>query len=499
MKQGLVILTIVAVSVLLGAWVLLSDRAGPVPSGAETHVGESGHDAREETPLKGPHGGRLFRAGDFALELTIFEAGVPPEFRAYGYADGEPLPPQAMSLTVTLHRLGRPPEVIRFTPERDYLRGSRTVVEPHSFEVALAAGYRGATHRWGYSQVEGRVELPEAAARRAGVEIATAGPQRIQSTVQLPGEIGFDRDRLVHITPRLPGVAASAPAHLGAKVEKGQVLAVIESRELADLAAEYLAARGRTRLARDTHARERQLWREKISAEQDYRAARQRLAEAEIAEANARQALVALGVAPEAVGRGRALARHELRSPIAGTVIEKHLAVGEAVAADTSVFVIADLSRVWAEFAVSPEHFDAVRLGETVRVRSDAPELSAEGPVEHVGALVGDESRTAEAHVELENPGARWRPGLFVTVEAVRAVRDAPVVVRSDAIQTWRDGPAVFARYGEYFEVRPVTPGLSDGTWTEVLDGLLPGESYAAGNSFVLKAELGKAGATHDH
>ena len=99
----------------------------------------------------------------------------------------------------------------------------------------------------------------------------------------------------------------------------------------------------------------------------------------------------------------------------------------------------------------------------------------------------------------MQNPEGRWRPGLFVTVEVVQEEVTVPVAVSVDAIQTFRDWSVVFVQYGDLFEVRPLELGRNDGQWVEVLHGLLPGERYVARNSFILKAELGKSGATHDH
>jgi cobalt-zinc-cadmium efflux system membrane fusion protein len=99
----------------------------------------------------------------------------------------------------------------------------------------------------------------------------------------------------------------------------------------------------------------------------------------------------------------------------------------------------------------------------------------------------------------VENPEGRWRPGLFVAVEIVQEEVTVPVAVAVDAIQTFRDRPVVFVQYGDLYEMRPLELGRSNGQWVEVLHGLSPGERYVARNSFILKAELGKAGATHDH
>ena len=198
-------------------------------------------------------------------------------------------------------------------------------------------------------------------------------------------------------------------------------------------------------------------------------------------------------------GGSDGLTRYEIRAPIDGVVTEKHLSVGEAVKEDASIFTIADLSTVWAEMTIYPKDLAVVKLGQKVTVRASALNAEAEGRVAYVGSLIGEQTRSAKARVTLENPERRWRPGLFVSVDLVQDETEVPVAVSVDAIQTYRDWKVVFGRFGSFFEARPVELGRSDGKMVEVLKGLAPGTRYAATNSFVLKADLGKAGASHDH
>src|SRR5450830_218880 len=201
----------------------------------------------------------------------------------------------------------------------------------------------------GHEEVEGRLELTAAQSRAAGVVIATAAPGRIKTTIALPGEIRFNEDRTAHVVPRLAGVVEAVQADLGQLVKKGQILAVIASTELSEQRSGLLSAQRRLSLARSTYEREEKLWREKISAEQDYLQAQQAWREAEIAVQNAQQKLNALG----ATGGGKGpLNRYEIRAPFDGMVLEKHIALGEAVKEDANIFVISDLSTVWAEIAV---------------------------------------------------------------------------------------------------------------------------------------------------
>ena len=509
-RSILVTAGIVAAGVLLGSLILIGGKTAVTSEDhreekAKHEKAERGEKGRtEEPPPKGAHGGRLFSNGDFALEVTIFEQGVPPEFRAYALEKGKPVDPAEVKLRVRVERLGAQPELVSFRKEGDFLRGERVIVEPHSFKVSVTAERKGQTYQWTYEQSEGRIRMDAAAMKNAGIELRTAGPARIRSTLQLQGEIQFNQDRLAHVVPRLAGVVVKSGKNLGDPVKKGDLLAVLESRTLADLKSEHPSIQTRLELARETFEREKRLWEEKISAQQDYLASRQALAEAEIAYRNVEQKLLALGLTHGAVmrrdsGGSDGLTRYEIHAPIDGVVIEKHLAIGEAVKEDASIFTIADLSTVWAEVTVYPKDLSGVKLGQKLTVRASALNAEAEGRVAYVGSLIGEQTRSAKARVTLPNPERSWRPGLFVTVDLVQDETEVPVAVSAEAIQTYRDRTVVFARFGELFEARPVELGRNDGKTVEVVRGLAPGTPYAATNSFVLKADLGKAGASHDH
>jgi cobalt-zinc-cadmium efflux system membrane fusion protein len=345
-----------------------------------------------------------------------------------------------------------------------------------------------------------KITLSDAQITAAGVTLATAAPARISTTITLPGEIRFNEDRTAHVVPKLSGVVTSVSADLGQSVRQGQVLAVIASSGLSEQRSELLSAQRRLALAGTTLERERKLWEDKISAEQDYLQAKQAMNEAEIAVQNARQKLNAFGAdSRSGASASAALNRLELRAPFDGMVMEKHLALGEAVKEDANVFTISDLSTVWTEIAVPPKDLNLMRVGETVIVKASSFDAQASGKITYVGSLVGEQTRTAKARVALANPDRAWRPGLFVNVEAPAGQADAAVAVAADAIQTVEGKPSVFVKVAGGFEVRPVVAGRSDGKLTEVLQGLKAGARYAASGSFVLKAEQGKDSAEHAH
>lgn len=498
-KQLGMIALIVLAGLVLAVMLLRQDKHGhgdgaPAASAEQLPQDAHAHDKPPQEAPRGPHGGRLLAQQDYAIEVTLFEQNVAPHFRLYTFADGQPLDPAASSVTLELKRLGRPLQRLQFTSEGDYLKSDQVVEEPHSFEVIIHVQHDGKRYRFAYEQVEARVEMSDRQLELNGIEILTAGPATIRSSLELIGEIRLNADRAVTVVPRLTGIVEAVSANAGDTVSKGQVLAVISSQSLADQRSELMAAQQRLGLARTTYEREKRLWEERISAEQDYLAARQAMQEAQIAVDSARQKLEAIG------GRGgNDLTRYEIRAPIAGVIADKQIAVGQVVREDVPIFVVADLTTVWADMTVYAKDLGTVRKGRQLTLKAAAFDAAAVGEVAYVSPLVGEATRTAVARVVLLNPQGLWRPGLPVTGELVAEEVEVPLAVATEGLQSLRDRPVVFARYGQQFEARPLELGRADGRYAEVLDGLLPGERYAAKNSFLIKAELGKAGASHDH
>ncbi len=490
---------VVLVGIVLAFTIL---RMGKTTVSDSREHAESQHEDEEQ--VKGPHGGRLLSEDGFQIEITIYERGIPPQFRIYVFDKGKAINLEEVKLTIELHRLGGRVEVINFRREGDYLCGDKIIEEPHSFDVKVLAEHKDKSYRWEYSQVEGRVEFAPEAIQSTGIGIETAGPAQIKTVLELPGEIELNADKVVHVVPRVSGVVTEVYKNLGDAVKYGEIIAVLDSREVAELKSEYMASTKRVELARATFERKERLWKQKISPEKDYLSSRQALAEEEInLQANVHK-LLALGFSQNELDSisemtGRGLTRYELKAQFDGIVIKKEIAVGEAIKEDADIFAIADLCTVWVGVTVYAKDLRVVKVGQNVTVRSKILDLEANGTLTYLGPLVGEQTRTAQGRVVVRNPEERWRPGLFVTVEVVQEEVTVPVAVSVDAIQTFRDWSVVFVQYDDLFEVHPLQLGRNDGQWVEVLHGLSPGEKYVARNSFILKAELGKAGATHDH
>jgi cobalt-zinc-cadmium efflux system membrane fusion protein len=248
-RKSLSIIIILAVGVALAVMILQikppmvhEHEEPPGHSVAEErgHSEEGETEAQERAEERGPHGGRLFAEGNLKLEVTIFERNVPPQFRVYATdTQGNTIPLDQIQLTIDLQRLDRT-DHIQFNPSGEYLLSDQVVVEPHSFDIQIKATWQGKSHQWQYSQIEARSEISEEAARNAGIATTQAGAGEIHQVVQLNGEIGLHEKRVAHVVPRLDAMVTRVKKDLGDPVKKGDILAILDSRELADAKSEYL-------------------------------------------------------------------------------------------------------------------------------------------------------------------------------------------------------------------------------------------------------------------
>ena len=394
---------------------------GETPAPAE----QEEHGAAQAEFERGPHRGRMLRDGNFAIEVTIFEDGVEPEFHLYAYRDDKPVRPQDVQLAVELTRLGGRVDRFAFTPQDDYLRGGGIVHEPHSFDVKVSATEGGKTHNWAYASYEGRTTLTADAARAGGVRSEKAGPATIAELIDMSGRIEITPEGKADVRARLPGVILSMQGELGQQVRRGQVLLRVES--------------------------------------------------------------------------SHSLQTYTVTAPISGTIVEKNANIGD-VTGDRALFVIADPTKLHAEFFVYPRDAERVKVGQAVSLRSLSGEAKLTGSVEAILPTADLASQTVLAHVHLPPSAAnQFRPGMGIEGAFSIAQAQVPLAVRTKAIQRFRDSDVVYARVGNSYEVRMLELGRRTPEWTQVLGGLEPGTDYVTDGAFLIRADIDKAGASHDH
>ncbi len=353
---------------------------------------------------------------------------------------------------------------------------------------------------------EDSVRLTKKEMEEFGIEVAAAGPGNIQIHESLPGEVVLNADRVAHVVPRVSGIVREVRKTWGDVVRKGEVLAVLDSRELADAKSAFLAAQERIALAKANFKREEKLWRKRISAEIDYLEAKQALAEARIELRSAEQKLHVLGFSEDFLGQlpsqpDVSFTRYEMIAPFDGTVIEKHITLGEVLSEDAQAYVVADLSSVWVNISVYPKDLPLIQQGLPVVVSTGQEIQTGSGTISYVGPLVGESTRTALARVVLPNSESQWRPGMFITASITVDSVEVPVVVPKTSFQTIDGKTSVFIETGDGFSPEPVTIGRINKTNAEITSGLKPGQSYVTKGAFTLKAQLSKGafGDGHGH
>nr|WP_281721197.1 efflux RND transporter periplasmic adaptor subunit [Nitrosomonas nitrosa] len=197
------------------------------------------------------------------------------------------------------------------------------------------------------------------------------------------------------------------------------------------------------------------------------------------------------------VEANESLQTYAVTAPLSGVVTARNANPGEQTG-DKTLFTVADLSTVWVELSLFPRDVAKVRIGQGVRVKNNEVGLEAMGKVVYVAPFGQSVNQTLTARVLLDNPERRWAPGLYVTAEVTLAETTALLAIRNEAVQTLEGRSVVFVQGAEGFAPREVALGRSDGEHSEVTSGLAAGDTYAAANSFILKAELGKGAAAHE-
>jgi cobalt-zinc-cadmium efflux system membrane fusion protein len=344
---------------------------------------------------------------------------------------------------------------------------------------------------------EKAIRMTEAQRKEFGIELATAGSGPLKVQVELPGEIVPNADRVAHVVPRVPGVVREVRKVLGDHVRKGEILLVLDSKELADNKAAFLSAREKLDLAQSNYDREEDLWKKKISPTQDYLQAKQAISEARIELRSAEQKLHALGFSDAYLAQlpsqpDVSYIRYEVIAPFDGVIIEKHVALGEAKKEDAETFRIADLRSVWVNLGVYQKDIPSIRVGQPVVVSAGHGIPDMTGEISYIEPLVGEQTRTATARVVLPNRGGQLRPGLFVTGKVTLSTVPVPILVPKTALQTIDEKTVVFVKDEDGFEPRTVAVGRSNGTHVEITSGLKPGQKFVSAGAFTLKAQLAK-------
>ncbi|MEO1895124.1 MAG: HlyD family efflux transporter periplasmic adaptor subunit [Methylococcales bacterium] len=374
-------------------------------------------------PEKGPHQGKLLTHNDFAIELVIYEHGIPPEFRAWITEKGQPLKPAEVSLDITLTRLDGTQNEISFTAQQDFLRGNNLIYEPHSFVVSIRAQYHGTYHHWQYNSFEGRTHIQADIAKKLAIETAIAHPRILKSTISAYGKLTTHPENTREIKSRFEGTIKSVTVAVGQRVNKGQLLLTVK--------------------------------------------------------------------------RNLALEPFKIYSPLNGIIHHRNANPGEQTN-NRILFSIIDDSILISELAVFPEDQDKISLGNSVSLFLHGKSQPITGIVKQIDTIV-HANQSIIVRAQHNNESGQLLAGRFVRGEIEVAQHPAPLAVKRSGLQSFRDFTVVFEKIGNDYEVRMLELGVITAEWAEVLSGLKPNAEYVSKHSYIIKADIEKSGALHDH
>ncbi len=373
--------------------------------------------------VKGPNGGKIFEQDGFAIEVTVFESGVPPEMRLFAYQDNQLLDPGLVTVTVKLDRLGGVQDNLIFLAERDYLVSNQEVVEPHSFDVTIEAQFNNQSYRWRYENHEGRAEISDRLLKLSGIKTELVEPQQLTFSDTLFGVISIPDDKLFRLHAPYPGLVKNIHVQTGDRITKGQRLATLQNTQT--------------------------------------------------------------------------LQTYYLQSPTDGEVTKVLVNIGDK-SEESALLEVTDLSEVWVDLSAFPENIERLAIGQKVELYDLHHHKRVESSISYIAPKMTG-GHIARARAVVKNTDGHWRPGMHIKADIEIEKKQVPMAVKTSALQSFRDMSVVFARYGNTFEVRMLELGQSDGKYIEVLAGIVPGTEYVTENSFLLKADVLKDGASHDH
>jgi cobalt-zinc-cadmium efflux system membrane fusion protein len=362
--------------------------------------------------------------------------------------------------------------------------------------AAVAVGPASGAHSE-ETQNSDEVRLTESQVKLIDLQTAVAEPGKVGTDLVVNGEITADQNRTLDVLPRAAGTVREVKGQLGETVATGTPLAMIESSTVAEAEAAYLAARSKADLTRIQASREEGLWRKGISSQQDYQVARQASDEANIQLRTAERQLRLLGFDPANVDNSDAApgpVRLTVAAPINGTLIERHVTVGDQVTPSSAIFRLANLETVWAIASVFEKDIGRVAVGQSAKVSLAYSGHQFEGRVTWVSDVLDEKTRTLKIRIELSNPDRLLKPGSFARVILTPLDQRAGLVIPAAALQWQKDQPVVFIVEREgLFKRQPVTIDGRSPDAVAITAGLNRGERVVTNGSFDLLSELGKS------
>ncbi|MGQ3683660.1 MAG: efflux RND transporter periplasmic adaptor subunit [Candidatus Loosdrechtia sp.] len=329
------------------------------------------------------------------------------------------------------------------------------------------------------------------------ITIKDARSSNIDITLKATGEVGFNQDRFVIVAPRVSGVVKEVLVGLGDRVEKGQVLALLDSIELGKFKADYMKSKALMEFTEKTYHREMSLYNKNIISEKRLQEAAAAYEQAQIALKSLREKLKLMGQQEsdiQDIEEGHVSSLITVTAPFDGTVIKRNASVGGLKDAFTPLFTISDLTHLWVWFDIYEKDITKVRMGSRVAISvASYPGEQFEGLVTYIGATIDERTRTVKVRAEIDNQHGKLKPGMFARILLqVETGGDSPVVPE-ETVQTDGQRHFIFVPLKEgYFLRRDVTIGTRMNGYVKILNGLHKNDRVVVNGSFLLKSELMK-------
>lgn len=347
---------------------------------------------------------------------------------------------------------------------------------------------------------EGEIQLTSQQMVEQGLKVAVASTGLVEKLTTLPGKLVVNTDQQAQISPNFSGYVEQVNVALGQSVQKGQTLAVLILPELIDQQANLRMAQANLDLARKDYQREQQLWSQGISAKQDYQRAENAYRQAQITVQSSQARLNALGAS------GNNNGRFLIKAPISGVISKKDIVVGENVQLADQLFVIENLKDLWLEFNLPNTSNIHLQAGQILNFKTNGSDQNYQAKVQTLNPEADLQTGRLQVRAKVTTQADVLRPNVLVNVFVTDAQAKTALRVQKKALQQVEGKPVVFVIESEekglvHLKAQPIEVGVSsqDGQWLEVISGLTEGQKYIADGSFLLKSELEKDEAGHEH
>ncbi|MBN2725432.1 MAG: efflux RND transporter periplasmic adaptor subunit [Deltaproteobacteria bacterium] len=338
------------------------------------------------------------------------------------------------------------------------------------------------------------LKMSEAKIKNAHLEIVAADPRDLKITFDVQGEFTQGADSISKIVPRVGGLLKEFKKKEGDKISKGEIIAILESRELGDAKLKYIEMTGKVGHSWTKVSREKSLVDKKISSKENYLAAQAAYDRLRIELEVARQKLMMLGItAKEIKGllkNRKNLTTYYLKSPLDGKVTKRQGSPGEMISGEKEIYTITDLSMVKFEARVSVGYIDGIKVGDEVSIFNGKLKEVSKGIVDYISPSVDTTSRTVLVRVKVKNISGRWRPGLCGLATFISKTVKADVAVPVEALHDLAGKSVVFSEKARgVFEMHTVIPGKRDSKYVQIMHGLSAGKKVVTKNSIFVKSE----------